>query len=251
MIRVTIYNEYIHEQEIESIHQVYPNGIHGCIADFLQQDTGISTKIATFEMKEHGLSQEVLDQTDVLIYWSHAKQEEFSDSVTERIKKHVEENGMGIIALHSAHYSKMMRNILGTSMTLSWRDDDRERLFCCNPNHPIAAGVAETIEIPHEEMYGEYFDIPKPDDIIYVGWFKGGEVFRSGCTFTRGKGRIFYFQPGHEAYPVYYMKEIQKIICNAVYWCAKKESPLQKKWMQEQKTVMHQNIHVNGAHENK
>jgi trehalose utilization protein len=68
-------------------------------------------------------------------------------------------------------------------------------------------------------MYGEFFDIPKPDEVIFTGWFSGGEVFRSGCTFSRGYGKIFYFQPGHEEYPIYYMPEIQKIICNAARFC--------------------------------
>ena len=127
--------------------------------------------------------------------------------------------GMGLIALHSAHLSKILRRLLGTSMTLCWRHDDSERLFCTTPSHPIAKGIPQSFDIPKEEMYGEYFDIPKPDDIIFTGWFAGGAVFRSGCTFTRGYGRIFYFQPGHEEYPVYQMPEIQQIIRNAVRWC--------------------------------
>ena len=176
-------------------------------------------RTATFEMPEHGLSEEVLADTDVLIFWSHARQDEFSDEVAERVRQHVL-MGMGLLALHSAHFSKVLKKLLGTSMTLKWRHGDRERLWCIDPTHPIAAGIPEQIEIGQEEMYGEYFDIPKPDDVVFAGWFSGGEVFRSGCTFTRGYGKIFYFQPGHEEYPVYYMPQIQKIIKNAVRYLA-------------------------------
>lgn len=219
MINVTVWNENLHERLQEEIRQVYPDGIHGCIAEFLSYNDDIAVHVATFDEPEHGLTQEILDATDVLVYWSHMAQEAFSDVVAERIRQAVL-NGMGLIALHSAHASKMMKKLLGTTMTLKWRHGDRERLFVTAPSHPIAQYIPEYIELPVEEMYGEYFDIPKPDDVVFTGWFAGGEVFRSGCTFTRGLGRIFYFQPGHEAYPTYYDKYIQRIITNAVYWCA-------------------------------
>ena len=219
MINVTVWNENLHERLQEEIRQVYPDGIHGCIAEFLSYNDDIAVHVATFDEPEHGLTQEILDATDVLVYWSHMAQEAFSDEVAERIRQSVL-NGMGLIALHSAHASKMMKKLLGTTMTLKWRHGDRERLFVTAPSHPIAQYIPEYIELPVEEMYGEYFDIPKPDDVVFTGWFAGGEVFRSGCTFTRGLGKIFYFQPGHEAYPTYYDKYIQRIITNAVYWCA-------------------------------
>lgn len=218
-IRVTVWNEYVHEQEYENIRAVYPKGIHGCIAGFLAQDPSLRVRTATFGEPEHGLTEETLAQTDVLVFWSHARQEEFEDAVAERVQRHVLQ-GMGLVALHSAHYSKVLKKLLGTSMTLRWRHGDRERLFVTAPGHPIAAGLPDSIEIPREEMYGEYFDIPKPDDVVFIGWFAGGEVFRSGCTFTRGLGRIFYFQPGHEEYPIYYMEPIRQIIRNAVNWCS-------------------------------
>lgn len=219
MLRVTIWNEFKHEREYEAIRKVYPEGIHNCLASFLQKETDFTIKTATFDMPEHGLTEEILQETDVLIIWSHALQEEFSDEVAERVQRHVL-SGMGLIALHSAHYSKIMKKLLGTTMTLKWKHGESEKLWCTSPTHPIAAGIPEVIEIPEEEMYGEYFDIPKPDDVIFTGWFSGGQVFRSGCTFSRGYGKIFYFQPGHEEYPIYYMPEIQKIIINAVRFCA-------------------------------
>lgn len=219
MIKVTVWNEFKHERELEEIKKVYPEGIHNCIAGFLGKCEDIQVRTATFEMPEHGLTEEVLDDTDVLIIWSHALQDEFSDEVAERVQQHVL-SGMGLIALHSAHFSKIVKRLLGTSMTLKWKHGEQEKLWCLMPTHPIAAGIPEKIEIPKEEMYGEYFDIPKPDDVIFAGWFSGGQVFRSGCTFTRGLGKIFYFQPGHEEYPIYQMLEIQQIITNAVYYCA-------------------------------
>lgn len=219
MIRVTVWNEFKHEREFEAIRSVYPEGIHGCIAGFLGKEEDIAVRTATFEEPEHGLTEKVLEETDVLIFWSHALQEEFSDAVAERVQRHVQA-GMGLIALHSAHFSKIMKRLLGTSMTLKWKHDEQEKLWCILPSHPIAKGLPEMIEIPQEEMYGEFFDIPKPDDVIFAGWFSGGQLFRSGVTFTRGYGKIFYFQPGHEAYPVYHMPEIQRILVNAVRFCA-------------------------------
>lgn len=217
-MRITIWNENLHEQRQEEVRKIYPEGIHGCIKHFLEKNTDLEIRTATLDEPEHGLTKEVLDHTDVLIYWSHMAQEAFDDEVAERIHQAVLQ-GMGLVALHSAHYSKIMKKLLGTSMTLRWRHGDRERLFVTCPSHPIAQGVPDYFELPVEEMYGEYFDIPKPDDVIFTGWFGGGEVFRSGCTFQRGLGKIFYFQPGHEQYPTYHDSNIQQVITNAVYWC--------------------------------
>lgn len=219
MIRVTVWNEYQQERESRAIAEVYPEGIHGCIAAFLGKENDICVRTATFDMPQHGLSEEVLAETDVLVFWNHRLQDEFSDEVAARVQKHVL-SGMGLVALHSAHFSKVMRRLLGTTMTLKWKHGESEKLWCIAPTHPIAAGVPERINLPIEEMYGEYFDIPKPDDVLFLGWFSGGQVFRSGCTFTRGLGKIFYFQPGHEEYPIYHMPEIQKIITNGVRFCA-------------------------------
>ena len=215
MVKVTIWNENLHEQRQEEVRRIYPKGIHGCIADFLEKNANIFIQTATLEKKEHGLTEEILADTDILIYWGHMAHDEFSDEVARRVQKHVLQ-GMGLIALHSAHFAKIMSLLMGTSMTLRWKHADRERLFVTAPYHPIAQGIPAHFDIPMEEMYGEYFDIPKPDDVVFTGWFAGGEVFRSGCTFQRGWG----FQPGHEEYPIYHMPEIQRIITNAVYWCS-------------------------------
>lgn len=218
-LRVTVWNEFVHERELPEIRAVYPEGIHGCLRDFLEKEQDITVKCVTLDMPNQGITQELLNNTDVLIWWSHARQEDITDE-TVRLVCNAVHSGMGLIALHSAHFSRIMRDLLGTTMTLHWRHGDREKLWCIDPTHPIAQGVPACIDIPEEEMYGECFDIPRPDDIIFIGWFAGGEVFRSGVTFTRGRGKIFYFQPGHEEAPVYEHPDIQRIIVNAVRWAA-------------------------------
>lgn len=217
MIRVTVWNEFRHEKSEYSVREVYPHGIHQAIADFLSPQEDITVTTATLDEPEHGLTEDVLNNTDVLLWWGHMAHKEVDDAIIERVQDHVL-RGMGLIVLHSGHFSKIFKKLMGTSCSLHWRDADRERLWCVNPSHPIAAGVPMKIELPQEEMYGEFFDIPTPDEIVYLGWFRGGEVFRSGCTFRRGYGKIFYFQPGHEAYPTYHNPHIQKIITNAVRW---------------------------------
>lgn len=219
MINVTIWNEGRHEREDDRIAKIYPKGIHGCIADFLSTDEELNIRTATLDDPENGLPEDVLENTDVLIWWGHMAHDCVPDELVERVYNRVM-RGMGFVALHSAHFSKPFRRLMGTTCSLKWRDGDRERLWCINPSHPIAKGVPEYINIPVEEMYGERFDIPQPDELVFVGWFKGGEVFRSGCCWQRGLGKVFYFQPGHEGNPTYHIPEIQKIISNAVRWAA-------------------------------
>lgn len=219
-IRVTVWNEYLHETRHEAIRQIYPEGIHGCIAAFLRQD-GLSVRTATLREAEHGLTQAVLDETDVLVWWGHMAHQEVADEVVERVYRRVMD-GMGLIVLHSGHASKIFMKLCGTnSDQLKWREAaEKEILWLMDPAHPIAQGVPDHILLPHEEMYGETFIIPKPDDLLFLSWFEGGEVFRSGVTYTRGLGKIFYFRPGHETFPTYHHKDIQRVILNAVRWAA-------------------------------
>lgn len=218
MINVTIYNEYLHEVESEEIAAVYPDGIHNCIAAFLGKNEDMQVKTVTLSTVEE-LTDELLNNTDVLLWWGHMAHHKVPDEISERVYNRVM-CGMGFIALHSAHFSKPFRRLMGTTCSLCWREGDRERLWNIMPSHPIAHGVGNFIEIPAEEMYGERFDIPAPDELVFMGWFKGGEVFRSGCTWYRGLGKVFYFQPGHESNPTYHIPEIQRIITNAVRWAA-------------------------------
>ena len=217
MIRVTVWNENFHEQHNEDVRQLYPKGIHGAIADFLQSDD-IVVRTATLDEEECGLTEEVLKETDVLIWWGHLRHSIVPDEVAKRVQEHVL-MGMGFIALHSAHHSKPFKLLMGTSCNLGWRENgDMERIWTINPAHPIAKGIGRYFELPHVETYAEPFGIPEPDEVVFMGWYEGGEVFRSGCTFHRENGRIFYFQPGHETFPTFYDPNVQTIIRNAVYW---------------------------------
>jgi trehalose utilization protein len=217
--RVTVWNEGRHEKTHDAVKQVYPDGIHTVIAEHLRSE-GFTVRTATLDEPEHGLSAEVLAQTDVLTWWGHMAHHEVRDEIVDRVQQRVLD-GMGLVVLHSAHMSKIFRRLMGTSCELKWREvGERERLWVVEPGHPIAAGLGGYFEIPHAEMYGERFDIPAPDALVFVSWYEGGEVFRSGCCFQRGKGRIFYFSSGHETYPIYYQPEVQRVIANAVRWAA-------------------------------
>lgn len=217
MIRVTVWNEFYHEQFQDEIKKVYPKGIHNTIADFLKSDD-IKVTTATLYDDECGLTQQVLDNTDVLIWWGHVKHNDVPDEIVTRVQQSVLK-GMGAIFLHSAHHSKPFKALMGSSCNLSWReDDDLERIWVVDPSHPIAKGIDRYFEIPIEEMYGEPFDIPEPDRLVFLGWFEGGEAVRAGCCYQRGYGKVFYFQPGHESHPTYHVKEVQTVIRNAVLW---------------------------------
>lgn len=228
IIRVTVWNEYRHEKEKPEVGKLYPEGIHGAIAKYLRSQPGLEVHTATQDEPEHGLTDEVLKNTDVLIWWAHIAeaQEEISDLVVDKTQRHILD-GMGLIVLHSGATSKIFKRLMGTSgNVMRWRDvSEKERLWVVNPGHPIVKGLPPYFEIPADEMYGEYFDIPQPDELVFISWFQGGEVCRSGCCYRRGKGKIFYFRPGHETFPVYYQPEVLRVIYNAVCWAAPTDGP--------------------------
>ena len=224
-IRVTVWNEGRHEKTHEEIRKVYPDGMHTVLAGALK-GAGFSVRTATLDDPEHGLTDEVLAQTDVMTWWGHMAHGEVKDEIVAKVHARVLE-GMGIIVLHSGHYSKIFRKLMGTPCSLKWREiGERERLWCVSPSHPIAQGLPEQIVIEHEEMYGEFFNIPAPDELVFTSWFQGGEIFRSGACWNRGLGKVFYFRPGHESYPTYYQKEVQQVIINAVKWAAPIQVPV-------------------------
>ena len=226
-IRVTVWGENVHERENPIVAQVYPDGMHTCIAAGLREDAALEVGTATLQEAEHGLTKSKLAITDVLVWWGHAAHGQVGDAVVERVLGRIWE-GMGFIALHSAHYSKVFKRLMGTSCSLTWREaGERERLWVCNPGHPIARGIDRFIELENSEMYGEPFAIPAPDEIVFLSWFEGGEVFRSGCTWKRGNGKIFYFRPGHETYPIYFNPVVRQVLRNAVHWAA----PEGQSWM--------------------
>jgi trehalose utilization protein len=219
-IRVTVWNEYRHEKKSPEIAAIYPTGIHGAIAAFLGVQPDIVTGTATLDEPEHGLTDEVLDNTDVLIWWGHMAHGEVQDKIVDKVQQRIL-GGMGLIVLHSGHFSKIFRRMMGTNCSLKWREiGEKNRMWVTLPGHPIVEGLGEYFEVPHTEMYGEFFDIPQPDELVFISWFQGGEVFRSGCCFYRGRGKVFYFQPGHETFPIYHQKEVQRVLTNAVRWAA-------------------------------
>lgn len=223
-LRILVWNEGVHEANNEPAHigEIYPHGIHGAIAAGLRSfypESKITTAVLATD-DQHGLSEEVLAETDVLLWWGHIAHDQVGDAVVDRVQRHVL-GGMGLIVLHSGHFAKIFTRLLGTSCSLAWRNEgERELVWTVKPSHPIAEGVDSPIVIPEQEMYGELFDIPDPDDLIFISSFAGGEVFRSGVTFTRGKGRIFYFSPGDQEYPVYHHPQIQRVLANGVRWAA-------------------------------
>jgi trehalose utilization protein len=222
-LRVTIWNEYVHELTSDAVRKLYPDGMHAVIAAALERQWGdqVKTRIATLEQPEHGLTFETLAETDVLTWWGHAAHERVEEEIVDRVQRRVLE-GMGLVVLHSGHNSKIFRRLMGTSCMLRWREAaERERVWIVDPGHPITQGLTdECFEIEQSEMYGEHFDIPAPDELFAISWFEGGEVFRSGCTWRRGKGKVVYFSPGHETFPIYHNPHVQRIIANAVTWAA-------------------------------
>ena len=219
-LRITVWAENVHERENPLVAKIYPAGMHHTIADAISEDGDCEVRTATLQDPEHGLTTGVLENTDVLVWWGHAAHGKVADAVVERVLARVWQ-GMGFIALHSSHYSKPFMRLMGTSCSVIWREaGERERLWVCNPAHPIARGIDRYFEIENVEMYGEPFAIPAPDEIVFISWFEGGEVFRSGCTWQRGNGKIFYFRPGHEAYPIYYNENVRLVLRNAVRWAA-------------------------------
>jgi trehalose utilization protein len=219
--RVIVWGENVHEQNDAAVRAVYPGGMHAAIAAGIRErlpDARVET--ATLQEPEHGLTAARLAETDVLTWWGHRAHREVDDTVVDRVHQRVLE-GMGLVVLHSGHYSKIFKRLMGTSCALKWRVDGRpERVWVCDPGHPIARGLPPSFELAQEEMYGEGFDVPAPDELVLISWFAGGEVFRSGCCWRRGRGRVFYFRPGHEIYPTYFDAHVRHVIANGVMWAA-------------------------------
>ncbi len=217
-IRTIVWGENIHERINKVVAQTYPLSMHQTIANALNTDKAISATTATLQEPEHGLSEARLAETDVLVWWGHKDHGAVEEEIVERVAKRVWE-GMGLIVLHSGHYSKIFKKLMGTPCGLKWREaGERERLWVINPSHPIAEGLGEYFELEYEEMYGEQFTVPEPLETVFISWFQGGEVFRSGLTYRRGAGNIFYFRPGHETYPTYHDANVQKVLRNSVKW---------------------------------
>lgn len=219
-IRVTVWNEGVHEQEDAEVQALYPKGMGGQIASYLEGKEGIaSVRVAQLDDLGQGVTDEILEATDVMTWWGHRAHDRLTEENAARVQDRVVSHGMGLIVLHSGHYSKPFKRLMGTSCSLKWREiGEKERLWVVDPSHPIVDGLPEYIELPHAEMYGEHFDIPQPDQLVFVSWFQGGEVFRSGCCWHRGRGKVFYFRPGHETLPIYYNEQILEVILRGIRW---------------------------------
>jgi trehalose utilization protein len=221
-IRLTVWGENVHERRDEPVRALYPDGMHTAIAQGVQAQLGddVRVRTATLDEPEHGLTQAVLDETDVLTWWGHAAHADVQEEVVDRVQAAVL-GGMGLVALHSAHYSKVFQRLMGTSCSLRWRNEgERELVWTVAPTHPIAAGVPQPIVIEAHEMYGEHFDVPAPDELVFVSSFAGGEIFRGGLCYSRGAGRVFYFSPGDHEYPIYRHPDVLRVIANGVRWAA-------------------------------
>lgn len=217
-IRVTVWGENIHDRENETVRAIYPKGMHGAIAAALNQDGTIQAETVTLEQPEHGLSEKRLAETDVLTWWGHRAHGQVADEIVDRVAERVWQ-GMGLIVLHSGHFSKIFKKLMGAPCSLRWREaGERERVWVINRSHPIAQGLGPCFELEQTEMYGEPFTVPEPMETVFISWYQGGEVFRSGLTYRRGAGRIFYFSPGHEVYPIYNDKNVGQVLRNAVTW---------------------------------
>ena len=228
MIKVTVWNECRHEVEDDDVKEVYPETIGGCIVDNLKP-YGFDLTLTTLDDPNQGLSDELIEKTDVLIWWGHRYHDELDEELIDKLQARVLA-GMGLIMLHSSHHAKLFKRLMGTSCNLSWREaegGERERVWCLKPSHPIAEGIPAQIELPQSEMYGEPFDIPDPEELIFNSWYQGGEVMRSGCTYTRGRGRIFFFSPGHETFPIFRNPHIVRVLANATRWA---HQPHQTGW---------------------
>jgi trehalose utilization protein len=213
-----VWGENVHEQKNKDVAELYPKGMHGQIAALLNEDSNIKATTVTLQDAEHGMTEAKLDATDVLVWWGHTAHDKVDDAIVERVVQRVWQ-GMGLIVLHSGHFSKVFKRLMGAPCALHWREaGERERLWVVNPGHPIAKGLPRYFELETEEMYGEPFSVPEPLETVFVSWFQGGEVFRSGLTYRRGAGNIFYFRPGHETYPTYHDKTVGHVLRNAVNW---------------------------------
>jgi trehalose utilization protein len=218
MIRAVVWNEFVHERENPAVRAIYPEGIHATIAAALDADETIDASTATLDQPEHGLPADRLKDTDVLLWWGHKAHGSVDDAIADRVANRVHQ-GMGLIVLHSGHFAKPFKRLMGTPCSLRWREaGERERLWSTNWSHPILKGIGDRLELDSEEMYGEPFLVPEPMETLLISWFEGGEVFRSGLTWQRGAGRIFYFRPGHETYPTYHQPAVQQLLRNAVHW---------------------------------
>ena len=217
-INVVIWNEFRHEKTKEEVKALYPEGIHALIKSFLDENADMEVTLAALDDPDQGLPDELLEKTDVLLWWGHMAHGEVSDELVKKIQERVYLGKMGFIALHSGHHSKPFRAIIGTNGNLSWGRNQKEIMWTLMPSHEIAAGIPDHFLLESEELYSEPFYIPQPDELVFGAWFEDGHIMRAGACFHRGAGKVFYFQPGHETCRSFYNPYVRRIITNAIRW---------------------------------
>jgi trehalose utilization protein len=204
---------------------VYPNDINAAVAEGLKSLRGWDVAAASLKDPDQGFPGDTLAKTDVLIWWGHVHHGAVKDALIEQIVGRVKNDGMGFIALHSSHYSKALRKLLGTDCGFAAYVADGSGLDVTvkAKDHPIARGI-DNFSLAHTERYSEPFQIPEPETVVFDGVYKrpdgSTEASRQGLVWTVGKGKVFYFQPGHETYPHFFDKNVRKILRNAVRWVA-------------------------------
>jgi len=200
---------------------VYPQGINGAIAGFLRRSADLDVRTASINDGEQGIGKAAIDATDVLVWWGHLKHKDIDDAHVAEVIRQIRERGLGFIGLHSTQGAKVFTGALGCSGEIGgWREDGkREFLKCVAPSHPIAQGLGD-FTLAQTEMYNEPFQVPPPEKTIFFSYWEGGEQFRSCNVWSAGKGRVVYFRPGHESFPIYHQELPLRVVKNSVTWCA-------------------------------
>jgi len=217
-INVVIWNEFRHEKTKEKARALYPNGLHATIKGYLDKNEDMEITLAALDDPDQGLSDERLQNTDVLVWWGHMAHDEVDSVLVKKIRDRVWEGKMGFIALHSAHMARPFCAIVGTEGVLSCGRNQKEIMWTLMPSHEISAGIPDHFLIEEEELYAEPFHIPEPDELVFGAWFEDGHILRAGAGFRRGAGKIFYFQPGHETCPSFHNPYVLRVIENAIRW---------------------------------
>ena len=211
----------------EGSKKVYPEDINTAIAEGLAplKARGWEIVKATLGDPDQGISDELLAGTDVLIWWGHKKHGEVKNELVDKIDQRVRDGKMGFIATHSSHFAKPFKKLMGTAC--SWGeyvvDGTSVEILVKEPSHPICRGV-RSFKLPKIERYGEPFAVPAPEAVPLDGRYTKPDgktaPARMGLCWAVGKGKVFYFTPGHETYDDYYRPEVRRIFVNAVQWAA-------------------------------
>ncbi|MEZ5042821.1 MAG: alpha/beta hydrolase fold domain-containing protein [Saprospiraceae bacterium] len=274
-IKVVVWDERQKKQQ-----KAYPDFMGNHIADYLKKNDLLRVYSVGLDDPEQGLSDEVLENCEVMIWWGHVRHPEISVATSKKLIERVKAGTLEMIFLHSAHWAnpfvEAMNEVtrqrveakyatLEAQVTIEFvtppdslrfrvpklgemvkpaiyerkfpdgqlkvkvdmptcifpfyrADGKPSTVITLQPKHPIAKGIPSQFTIPATEMYDEPFHVPDPDEVIFEERWETGEWFRSGSLWNVGKGKVFYFRPGHETYKVYYEVMPLKIIENTVLW---------------------------------